>query len=34
VDGLNVNIAYARQLTDIAGLEDVDLISAGAVVEF
>ena len=34
VDGLNVNFAYARQLTDIAGLDDVDLISAGATVEF
>ena len=33
VDGLNVNFAYARQLADSPG-DDVDLISAGATVEF
>ena len=34
VDGLTVNFAYARQLTDVPGWDDVDLISAGGTVEF
>jgi hypothetical protein len=34
VDGLNLNLTWARQFSDIDALEDIDLLQAGAVVEF
>lgn len=34
VPGLNLNLTYARQFTDVAALDDIDLLQAAAVVEF
>jgi hypothetical protein len=34
VDGLNVQFSWARQMTDISGLDDIDLVQAAATVEF
>ncbi len=34
VDGLNVQFSFARQMSDVTGLDDIDLLQAAATVEF
>jgi hypothetical protein len=34
VEGLNVQFSWARQMSDVSGLDDIDLLQAAATVEF